>query len=186
MIGNKNGFTLIEIIVATAIFSIAASAISAFFVTGIRGHRNAVAQQNLVDNTRFALEQMARQIRMAVRDETGACSGDAANRLTFKVSGNSLTFLDYRNPSKCVRYELSGGKILMYPDLGSQPLLFRDISSDDINITKLEFLAQGGAASDGEQPRVTVALEAEAGVSAESLSRIQLQTTVSARNLDTP
>lgn len=177
----KNGFTLIEVIVAISIFAIAAGSLSALFMAGLRGHRSAIAQQNLVDNTRFALEHMTRQIRMAQRDETGACSGDATNRLTFQAVGSSLTFLDYRNPPRCVRYELSGGKIWMRPD-SAAPL--REVTSDDIKVNSLEFLVQGGLATDGEQPRVTVVLAAEAGASAESLSTIQLQTTISARNLD--
>jgi hypothetical protein len=74
----------------------------------------------------------------------------------------------------------------MFPDLIAQPAVSREITSNDITVTRLEFLAQGGAASDGEQPRVTVAVEAEAGVNPENLTKVQLQTTISARNLDTP
>jgi len=182
----RNGFTLIELIVAVSIFSIAVSSLSALFVTGLRGQRSAIAQQNLVDNARFALERMARQIRMAQRDETGACTGVTTDRLTFKASASSLTFLDYRAPPKCVRYELTSGKILMYPDLVLQPLVSYEISSSDITVTQLEFLVQGGAASDGEQPRITMVFKAEAGASPQALAKVQLQTTISARNVDTP
>ena len=179
---EKDGFTLVEILVASAIFAVAVGAMMSVFVMSLKGQRNIRAQQNLIDNTRFATEYMSRQIRMAQRDEPGTCTGTAGT--TYSAGGSSLTFIDYRNPGKCVTYGLSGTQILAQLDTGEP---FVDMTSDDILVTNLEFVVQGRDKIDLEQPRVTIVLEAEAaGEAAESKPNIQLQTTISARNIDVP
>lgn len=176
---NK-GFTLIEIIVAATIFSIVISAVSSLLVMSLRGQRNIFIQQNLVDNTRFALEQMSRQIRMAQSDETGVCTGTAG--AMYSSGGTSLSFIDYQNPGNCLTYELSGTKIKKQSDTG-QP--FVDLTADDININRLNFIVHGRDVRDSEQARVTIVIEAEgANQSAGGLPGILLQTTISARNID--
>lgn len=178
------GFTLLEIIVAASVFSIAVATIVSFFMFGIRGQRNAVARQNLVENTRFAIEHMARQIRMAQRDENGTCVGVGASGSTFAVSGSSLTFLDYRTPSKCATYGLTDGKIVMRQDTEGA---FLDLTSNDIFVDALEFILRGERKDDGVQPRVTIHIKAAAsGGNLESAPALRLQTTISGRNLDVP
>ncbi len=175
---NK-GFSLLEVIVATAIFSVAVSSISAVFVVAVRTQRNVLGQQDLIDNTRYALEHMSRQIRMARRDETGVCVGQAD--YTFTAGGNSLTFIDYRGD--CLNYDTTGGRIRMTLNQGT-PV---DLTSDDIRVNILDFEVDGEDAYDTKQPRVTIYLDAEAaGATPESSPQILLQTTVSVRNIDTP
>lgn len=174
------GFTLIEIVVAATIFAVAVSAISSLFVASVRGQRNIVAQQNLADNTRFVLEQMSRQIRMAQRDESGSCTGEAG--ATYTPSGTALAFIDYR--SNCITYELYLAKIRIRQNTGQA---FLDLTSDDIRVSRLNFDVRGRTAQDLEQPRVTIVIEAEAaGAIPETSPGIALQTTVSPRNIDVP
>jgi len=176
----KNGFTLLEVIVATAVFSIAVSAISALFVVSVKTQRNVLAQQDLIDNTRYAMEHISRQIRMARRDETGSCVGKSPYTLT-SSSANTLTFIDYRGD--CLTYNVTGGRINVKINAGA-PV---DLTSDDIRVNSLYFEVNGEWAHDGRQPRVTIYLDAEAaGATPESSPQILLQTTVSGRNIDTP
>ena len=176
----KNGFTILEVIVATAVFSIAVSAISALFVVAVKTQRNVLAQQDLIDNTRYALEHISRQIRMARRDETGSCVGQSS--YTFTASApNTLTFIDYRG--ECLTYDVTGGRINIIIN-GGAPV---DLTSDDILVNSLYFEVNGEWAYDVRQPRVTIYLDAEAaGATPESSPQILLQTTVSTRNIDTP
>lgn len=182
MIGDKGmqkGFTLLEIIVAATIFAIASSAISALFLVGVKGQRNALATQNVVENTRLALELMSRQIRMAQRDETGSCVGE--QKTTFNAGGAALTFLD--SLGRCVTYQTAGNKIQMKQGSGA----FLDLTSDDILVETLEFEVSGRLATDGVQPRVTMFLAAKAsGTKPEDAVKILLETTASVRNLDVP
>jgi prepilin-type N-terminal cleavage/methylation domain-containing protein len=175
---NK-GFTLLEVIVATAIFSMAVSSISALFMVAVRTQRNVLAQQDLIDNTRYALEHMSRQIRMARRDESKKCVGEAG--YTFTAGGSSLKFVDYRGD--CLTYDVEDGKIRLKLNK-ENPV---DLTSDDIRVNSLNFEVIGRWAYDVEQPRVIIYLDAEAaGAMPESSPQILLQTTVSVRNIDTP
>jgi prepilin-type N-terminal cleavage/methylation domain-containing protein len=174
------GFTLIEITVAATIFAIAMSAIASLFVASVRGQRNIVAHQNLADNTRVVLEQMSRQIRMAQRDESGSCTGEAGT--TYTASGTNLKFIDYRG--NCLTYEIFLTKIRMRQNTGRT---FLDLTSDDIRVNRLNFDVRGRSSQDGEQPRVTIVIEAEAaGAIPETSPGIALETTVSPRNIDVP
>lgn len=178
----KNGFTLLEMIVAISIFSIVVGAMVSVFMSGIQGQRNAIAQQNLVENIRFAFDQMTRQIRMATRDDVGACLGEGTAGSTFVSTGSSLTFLDSRNPPRCVTYALVGGKIMMQTDPVEG---FLDLTSDDIVVGDFQFVLAGEVKSDGEQPRVTIFIGAtSAGGNPQSAPTLQIQTTISGRNLD--
>jgi len=180
MTGNK-GFTLLEILVAATLFAVAVGAISSLFVTSLRGQRNIIAQQNLVDNMRFALEHMARQIRMAQRDE-GVCASVDDNAF-YSTGGSSLSFKDFEGD--CVTYRKESGSTKIEVDSGSGTFL--DMTSDDIKINVLDFSVQGSIDTDGEQPRVTIFIESEAaGGPSGTPQSIRLQTTVSARNLDVP
>ena len=179
----KNGFTLLEIVVAASVFSIAVGAMVSLFMFAIQGQRNAIARQNLVENTRFAIERMARQIRLATRDESGSCLGAGNDGSTFAFSGSSLTFLDYRNPARCVTYDVQAGKIVMQQD-AEDPV---DLTSNDIIINNLEFTVQGERKDDGVQPRVTIFVGATAsGGNPQTAPALKIQTTVSVRNLDVP
>lgn len=190
---NK-GFTLLEVIVATAIFSIVVSAISALFMGAVQTQRNVLAQQDLIDNTRYALEHMSRQIRMARRDGTGACVGTVDHTFTPTPAEeilDSLTFIDYRGD--CLTYSKTGGRIqLTIKKYDAQSSNFLsgtpvDLTSGDIIVNALEFDARGEWAYDVQQPRVIIFLDAQAaGVKPESSPQILLQTVVSTRNIDTP
>lgn len=173
----NRGFTLIEIIVAMTVFSLALGAMSSLFVMALKGQRNVFAQQNLLDNTRFALEQMSRQIRMAQRDETGICTGTAGS--TYSGGGADITFID--PGSNCRTYDFSGGIIRMRPDTGQG---FSNLTSNDVNIERLNFDVRGREATDGEQPRVTIVIDAKDPN--QQSAGIILQTTISARNVDVP
>jgi len=177
VINMNRGFTLIEILVATTVFSLALGAMSSLFVMSLQGQRSIFAQQNLVDNTRFALEQMSRQIRMARRDETGICTGSAGS--TYSGGGASIIFIDPQ--SNCRTYDLSGGIIRMRLDTGQE---FRNLTSNDINIERLDFDVRGQEATDGEQPRVTIVIDAKDPN--QHSAGIILQTTISARSVDVP
>lgn len=185
---GTRGFTLFEIVVAASIFIVAVSSASTLFVASVRSQRNIVAEHVLIDNTRFALEHIARQIRLAIRDKTGTCVGIANYTFTQSAPDN-LKFIDSK--SNCVTYKKTGTQIFVDVDppngLGGY-INHSDVAltSGNIKINALAFEISGTAAIDLIQPRVTTYIDGEAVVSSQSPVKISLQTTVSARNIDTP
>jgi hypothetical protein len=61
---------------------------------------------------------------------------------------------------------------------------FRNLTSNDINIERLDFDVRGQEATDGEQPRVTIVIDAKDPN--QHSAGIILQTTISARSVDVP
>ena len=172
------GFTLIELLVSVTIFTIVVGAGSGVFISALRAQQAAFAEQNLVDNTRFAIEFMSRQIRLAKRDGDGSCTGTANS--TYSLSSGVLKFINSQN--QCIHFKLSGDVIEVSTNGGS---VFVGLTAASlVNVVDLSFTLSGELRSDLLQPRVTILLEAQAvgGGSVNPTTRIQ--TTVSTRNLD--
>lgn len=173
------GFTIIELLVAMTIFSIAVVSATSLFISSMKGQRNTITQQNLVENTRFVLEQMSRQIRMAQRLDSAV--GPCPANVFFSPSDSRILFIDYKG--NCIGYGVSSNRIVMYSG-GS----FFDLTSNDIRVNSLYFFVEGRLPNDIKQPKVTIYINAAnvLGVLPGGSSDIRLQTTVSARNLDVP
>ncbi|SRR3989339_1105446 len=59
------GFTLIEMIVAMAIFGVLAVSITGIFISVIKSQRLALAQNSIQESGRYILESMTKEIRMS-------------------------------------------------------------------------------------------------------------------------
>jgi len=177
MIGNR-GFTLIELLVSVTIFTLVVGAGSGVFISAIRAQQAAFAEQNLVDNTRFAIEYMSRQIRLAKRDSSGSCTGTANSM--YSLSSGVLKFINSQD--QCMHFKLQGDAI--YVSINGGVSFVALTASSLVNVVDLSFTLTGALRSDLLQPRVTILIEAQAvgGGSANPITRIQ--TTVSTRNLD--
>lgn len=64
------GFTLVEILLATAIFSLTMLVATAVFITAQRTQRRTTSAQKLQDDTRFIMESIARTIKFTTVDYT--------------------------------------------------------------------------------------------------------------------
>lgn len=173
---NK-AFTLVELLISMSIFSMVAIAIGGFFLISAQGQRNIIARQNLADNLRFAMEAMARQLRLAQVDASGDCTG-VSNSTYFSSGLSDISFVN--QGGDCILYNLVNSRINI-----TRTAETSDVTADEVIITRLEFIVSGELVSDSAQPRVTIVIEAEtSGARPEDSLHIQLQTTVSARNVD--
>ena len=172
MIGSRNhekGFTLIELMVAVGVFSIAITASSGLFITSLRGQQRAYVVQNLADNARYAMEIMAKEMRMGSEFSGATCAG------------NNCSFISHM-------MHRDGKNIRFRRDTGTNKILFDDgtselpITSANIEVTSLDFELIGGSATTHE--RVVIVMQARvAGNSPYTSADITLQTTVSPRAL---
>ena len=81
---SSKGFTIVEILVASAILVVIISVASGLFVSLVRHQRRVMDKQELLNQTSYIIEYMSRALRMARKDGTGVC---------LSVSG-----LNYENP----------------------------------------------------------------------------------------
>ncbi len=90
----SHGFTLLELIVAAAIFSIALLVATGLFVSITRGQKRVQSLSKVQDDARFVLEQMTQSVRLEgidysyYRDPNG--DGDHSDRLTLSTPAQEL------------------------------------------------------------------------------------------------
>jgi len=156
---KQEGFTLIELMVSSAIFVVLISVASGTFISALRTQRIVTDLSESMNNVSFVIEQIAREIRVGFEFSGGG------KRLQFTNSDGVL--IEYRHLDKGIqRRENSEG--------------WETITSPDVEVGDLRFLLRGEESGDGEPPRVTITMS----VVGEKGIEVNLQTTVSSRNLD--
>ncbi|MCX6759704.1 MAG: type II secretion system protein [Candidatus Nealsonbacteria bacterium] len=184
---RKNAFTLIEIMVAVAIFAILLTTFTGFFLSAVQAQRKALASQELIDNVSYNLEYMSRAIRMARKDMAGSCLTTVGAKYNYETNAerNRITFLNYQD--KCQEFFLDGNQLKERKSTNNSAASFEaPLSLTPLNLEVISFLL-GPSDSWGQeqktQPRVTFSLEIRGkGQKPELQPLIKIQTTISQRN----
>ena len=96
------GFSMVELLITGFVFSVIFGVATSTFVNAIRVQKYNMAHQQLLDQTSYAIEYMARALRMAKTDN-GDC--EVANRVNYKVfaNGRGIRFRNYKSRPICQR-----------------------------------------------------------------------------------
>lgn len=176
------GFTLMEVLVSVALFSVIILSVTSIFKMAIDGQRNAIATQNVQESLKYFLEVTAKEIRMAQKNE-GACGGIPDDEIFAVSTGPLSDILYFKNYyGECVRYYLAadGDNLRFRISRGNGPTPPSDfISPSKIRINELHFVVNSTASS--SQPMVTINLNANSLESAQFKSDMTLQTSISSR-----
>jgi len=192
---NKNGFTLIELIVVMAVFLFVIGAAIGIFISIVQNQERILSQQELLSQMSYAEEIMSKAMRMAVKDDStsdpnGTCITAGKNYLLTPIDAidgvyTGIKFLDQSdlNPSglgnpACVEFYLDELRHVLvesktYDGSSGTPM---DLTSSKFTVNKIRFVIN----EFGSQPKVTVFMN----VQANGLSPMTIQTTVSQRNLN--
>jgi prepilin-type N-terminal cleavage/methylation domain-containing protein len=186
---TKKGFTLIEVLVAVAIFSMLITVFAGFLVGAIKSQQKALASQELVDSVSYNLEYVSRALRMAKKDIQGTCLTTAGAKYNYETNNNRdrIRFLNYQD--KCQEFFLEGSRLKERKSTddtagnfgGALPLTPAALQVLSFRIGPSDSWGQ----AQKTQPRVTLSLKIERGIQGEEppLS-INIQTTISQRNLN--
>lgn len=161
MIGSKNkqnkGFTLVELLVALVVFSLAVTIAISLFASALRSQRKSIAIQNVQDNARYLIGFIAKEIRMS----------------EIKSPDGELFILDINHPDEGdIRYQFTGVEVQRNGE---------KINSDEVQVDG-KFFIDGRSTGDDEQPRLTIVMKVETiGAKAEERAKVNLQTTLSQR-----
>ncbi|MBU3965337.1 prepilin-type N-terminal cleavage/methylation domain-containing protein [Patescibacteria group bacterium] len=159
---NEKGVTLVELLIAVTVLSIAMAIASSMFANSMKEQQKIIAKQNVTDNSRYITEFMIKEIRMARSIDSGSKNG-IFSAITFtNSSGNAVT------------YSLSGNTILRNSGSGDQP-----ISSGEISVSALTFSINNWGPT--VAPRVTIFIKAETPASVAQRASAELQASVSPR-----
>lgn len=171
----NRGFTLIELMIVTAVFSIAMTAIAGLFVSALRTERSILASKKVLGQISYAAEYMTRSLRMAKRDNGEGCMSSPDLNYEVSASQDRITFINALQEDKCQEFFLEGGQLKHWT--GSEKL---SLTSADIRVENLKFELTGETKADNLQPFVTIYMEAYAT----SSPVLNVQTSVSQRNID--
>ncbi len=196
---NKKGFTLLEMMVAIAIFTIIILAVVGIFKNSMEGQRSAVAAQNTQESMHYVFEVISKEIRLAKESNTECDSiitslgfpvTTANTKLYHSANGGKIFYFKNKD-NECVAYYIEN-------DTNGVPRfkVFRDdisdgfnntsfyITPDEINVNRFDFSINDNAigVSKSQQPRITINMQVEMNTSQNIHKQtLNIQTTLSSR-----
>jgi len=184
--GDKKGFTLMEVLVSVTLFSIIILSATNIFKLAIDAQRNAIATQNVQESLKYFLEVTAKEIRMAQKSE-GICPQIPPDEIYFveKITETKDKLYFKNFDGECVEYFLAADgtsqRFQIKRQKGSSSIQEDFISPAKININDLHFYLDTGTMSSEKQPRITINLNANALDSEKFESSMTLQTSITSR-----
>jgi prepilin-type N-terminal cleavage/methylation domain-containing protein len=164
---KKRGFSLVELLVATALFTIVVAVSAGSFLSILEASRQSRELNNLMLAVDFAMEDMSRTMRTGV----GFPSSHSADQITFAdENGAEVTYR--RNGSaieKRVRNSLNSSDNYNYTRL----------TPADVNISYLQF---SHSSPPNNQPRIIINVVGRLGSDPDDM--FYLQTSVTQRELN--
>jgi prepilin-type N-terminal cleavage/methylation domain-containing protein len=183
MINNEKtkGFTMAEVLVSVAIFSLLSVVLANIFVSSIKAQSKILQNQDIMEESNYALEYMGKALRMAKKDTDGYCTGGS----NYQWDWTWIEFLSYDSVDgdyKCRVFAFEDDTIREYrsEDNTSSFGVPADIISSKIKVNSLYFYVTGDVS--GGQPKTTIMLDLEGANS--SGSKMVIQTTISQRELN--
>ncbi|MFA7088176.1 MAG: prepilin-type N-terminal cleavage/methylation domain-containing protein [Patescibacteria group bacterium] len=171
------GFSLMEVMVSVALFSVIILSATSIFKLTIDSQRSAIATQNVQESLKYFLEVTNKEMRMAQKND-GDCPGIPDNEVFAVVAtstGDMLIFKNYYG--QCVSYSL-------VPDGDNQRFhIARNLDADFISPAKirvdaLDFIL---TQSTSTQAMVTINLRAFAINERQFKSDMTIQTSITSR-----
>lgn len=182
---TTKGFTLIELMVSVAIFSIVMVIAVGSLFSMMDANRKAQALKSSINNLAFALENMSRQIRSGSTYHCGV--GALTTALDCPSGGSQIAFEPYggsaSNANDQVVYRHAGARIERSTNGGAT---FLPITSPEVTVEDLTFYVVGSLPNDFpmQQPKVVITLSGYAGVTDRTRTEVRLQTMITSRLLD--
>jgi prepilin-type N-terminal cleavage/methylation domain-containing protein len=181
---NLAGFTLVELLASVAIFSLIIGGASGVFISAIRTQRKTLSNQELLSQTSYLIEYMSRALRMAKKelDDPPICLSERGLNYEKTRGAKGLKFINHQGICQEFFWDVNDNRLKENKTGYAEPL---PLTSSNLEIVSFNIELRGEEQDDDNQPRVTLFLKIKgAGEKAEIRPEIQIQTTVSQRQLD--
>jgi len=170
---------MIELVVVIAILALVIVTASDLFLSMIKTQKKILAEQEVLNQVSYAIEYMARAIRMARADEFNTCVGQGES---YGVYSNGIKFINHSSEDICQVFLWdSVDKVLKESRDGGQTYI--PITSRDVIINSFTIKTYGEEMRDGLQARIVLVLDFQYRDSNISPARKIIQTTISQRNM---
>lgn len=182
---NSRGFSLVEMIVAVALFAIVMLVSIGALMSLITANRKARALESTMNNLNIALDGMVRSIRMG---STYHCGGSAPLTSTFSCpdGDTQITFEPLGGSSSNAidqwTYSYSGTTLYKKsPETGASAV---PITAPEVEITEMKFYVVG-TGTGNVQPKVVMVIKGTAGaIGSRTRTTFSIQATAVQRVLD--
>ena len=170
----RRGFTLVEMLVTVALFSILVSVAVGGFVRALRTERQISGMMSTESNASIALEEMTREMRTGYLFTPLSCSGTqqpqtCAGIQFFNANGQQVT------------YARDASGMLTRTTTSSEPLMGGNVSTTFLSFTVFGDVSGNDATH--WPPRITIDLGVAPSSTNLPSSTVNLQTTISARGI---
>lgn len=179
---TNQGFTLIEILVASAVFIVVMLAALGSLLIASNYSKKAKALSAAMDNVNYAMDSMSRSLRTGSNYNCSVGITLPTSSLSDCSSGTELAFAP--------AYHSLADTKFYWNTLGTPhtlqkctPLGCVDMTSNEVDITSLRFVVRGTDLYDGIQPSVYILIRGTVTVKGEVTS-FALQTLASQRNAE--
>lgn len=179
-LGGEQGFTLVEVMTTILLFSIIMTAVGNIFVQVMKSQRRGFAGQLVQENVTFALESMAREIRVSKLCSDITCTTEGMSSYDCSTGFSNDLFINHPVNGP-VRYTINSNRIMRISAAQGSSTY---ITSAEVAFTRFHFCVSGGGATDNEQARVAILMKAESvPTTATNKFSVDVQTTVTLRDL---
>jgi len=198
------GFTLLEMIVAIAIFAMVMLVATGALLSMVDANKKAQALQSVMTNLNFAIDTMSRNMRIGTNYHCQSAinlstSGDCATSSSLVINDNSfIAFLSKDKKTTAYRLKITDtanqtGQIerAVADCVGNNCVAdsfsenqFVPITAPEVKIQRLDFYVQGTAAGDGFQPKILMILRGYAAPNQKTKTNFNIETLISERLLD--
>jgi len=190
--GTQRGFTLIEMIVSVALFSIVMLIAGATLLSLVYANRKAEALQSVINNLNVSLDAMVRSIR---EGSNYRCGGEASSFGDCTAGGSLIYFTPFgSSPDDQPQNDWA----YVFDSSGSFCGLDRicesehggpwiPITSSEVQIQSLVFFVVGtkpASLGGTEQPKVVFTIKGQAGAQVNTISTFDIQATAVQRELN--
>ena len=179
---NKKGFTLVELLIAVALFVTIATFAMGAVLAIFDANRNARFSKTVVDNLNISIENMARTVRFGTRYHCDSGSGSVTFTNDCSTSGGSRIAVLYKGETIVYRWN---GTINDPLEISTNSgVSYSPITSPDTKIEYVRFYVNGSSVGDNSQPYIIAIIKGYVGNRPTLQSDFNIQTMMSQRKLD--
>jgi prepilin-type N-terminal cleavage/methylation domain-containing protein len=188
---TQKGFTLVEMMVAVAIFSIVVMISLGAILTVLDANRKARTLTEVMNNMNFSIEMITRSLKTGVEPDYEQLASNEEGENFFILSVGSIILDESGFQREKTRYRLMKdgergyiARCTNFSDICSSDE-WDPITSDLVDVDRFEAFVVGyGTENDGVQPRTQLFISGTVRVNENISSDFSLQTTVSQRRLN--
>ena len=169
-------FTLLEIVISIALFTIITLLILGIFSKIVQTQYEIYDTQTLQNNVQYLIEVLSKEARMAKRDEAGTCLG-VSGRVFYGETSSSLNFLNYKG--ECIHYGYNPTDKKIYKSVNGGSLI--SVTSKEVEVNSAIFSCSDETIPVPIQPLVYFSAILSNPNYEDESKKIKVQTTISAR-----